>query len=151
MPDNSALSEFKEGVRLLQDGYPTDAYERFQRASELEKQNPYYLSFLGISMGRAKIKLDLAVDLCKTAVKMKSNAAQLYLNLAEVSRRAGKQDDALEILEQGLTYFKDDDRFKRARAGLGKRRPPVFSLLARGHVLNRFFGKIRHRILGAVR
>ena len=148
MPDSSAVSDFKEGVRLLQDGFPTDAYECFHRASELEKQNPYYLSFLGVSMGRAENKWDTAVDLCETALKMKRNEAQLYLNLAEVYRRAGQRDDAIALLDQGLTYFNGDPRFKKARAGLGKRRPPVFSLLERGHVLNRFFGKIRHRILG---
>lgn len=151
MPDTSALADFKEGIRLLQEGFPTDAYERFHRALELEKHNPYYLSFLGVSMGRAEHRWDTAVDLCKTALKMKRNEAQFHLNLAEVYSRAGNRDDAIEVVDQALTCFRGDARFKRVREDLGRRRSPVFSLLEREHVLNRFFGKIRHRILGPLR
>ncbi len=121
------------------------------RASELEKWNPYYLSFLGVSMGRAKNKWNKAVELCETALKLKRNEPQLYLNLAEVYRRAGYRDDAIALLEQGQIIFKGDARFKRERGDLGNRRPPVFSLLERGHALNRFCGKIQHQIFGPVR
>jgi hypothetical protein len=49
MGDNSAVADFKQGIQLLQEGYPVEAHERFHRAAELEKQNAYYLSFLGVS------------------------------------------------------------------------------------------------------
>lgn len=56
MPDNSGLAEFKQGISLLRKGHSAEALEYLQRAAELKQQNPYYLSFLGVSMGRAQAK-----------------------------------------------------------------------------------------------
>ena len=151
MPDSSAATEFKQGIRLLQEGHTNEAYEYFRSVSELQQQNPYYMSFLGVSMGRAKNKWNTAVELCETALKLKRNEPQLYLNLAEVYRHAGYRDDAIALLEQASMFFKGDPRFKKERANLGMRREPAFSLLERGHILNRFFGKLQHQIFGPVR
>jgi Flp pilus assembly protein TadD len=66
LADNSAVAEFKQGIQLLQDGYPTEAYGRFQRAVELENQNAYYLSFLGVSEARGKKNWSVAAGHCET-------------------------------------------------------------------------------------
>jgi Flp pilus assembly protein TadD len=151
MADQPALAEFKEGIRLLRDGHPADAYEYFRRASELDKQNPYYLSFTGLSVSRARQKWVDPVALCETALSLKRNETQLYLNLAEVYESARRQDDAVLVLEKGLIYCKGDNRIARARANLGRRRPPVLPSLDRGHFLNRTLGKLRHRVSGSLR
>lgn len=147
MGDNSAVAEFKQGIQLLQEGYPTEAHERFHRAVELDKQNAYYLSFLGVSEARGQRAWASATTHCKTAIRLKRNEAQFYLNLAEVYLSANRRDDAIATLDNGLIYLSDDPRIRRARARLGKRRSSVLPFLEREHFLNRSLGKLRHRLL----
>jgi Flp pilus assembly protein TadD len=148
MAEHSAFSNFKQGIKLLRDGQSEEALEYLQNAAESNQQNPYYLSFLGVSVARAERNWTMAVELCETALKLRRTEVQLYLNLAEVYVAAGRRDDAVAVLERGLVNSKRDARIKRARADLGKRGSPVLSFLERGHFLNRSLGKLRHRMLG---
>jgi Flp pilus assembly protein TadD len=150
MGEDSAVVEFKQGIKLLRDGHPAEAFEYFRNAADSEQRNPYYLSFLGVSLARAQRKWAAAVELCETALSMRRNEAQLYLNLAEVYVSAGRRDDAVEVLDKGLIYFRIDSRIKRARANLGRRGSPVLPFLDRGHFLNRILGKLRYRITGRI-
>lgn len=151
MPDNSGLAEFKQGVSLLRKGHSAEALEYLQRAAGLRQQNPYYLSFLGVSMGRAQGKWTTAVDLCKTALSMKRNEPQLYVNLAEVYLSAGRRDRAIETLDSGAKHCGTDALIGRMRGKLGKRLSPVLPFLERGNVLNRRLGELRQRLLKRVR
>lgn len=148
MAEESALSEFKLGFNLLRKGQPGEAFEYLHHAAELDQKNPFYLSFLGVSLARSQRKWAAAVELCEKALSLRRNEAQLYLNLAEVYLSAGRRDDAVEVLDKGLIYFGTDARIKRARANLGKRRSPVLPFLERGHFLNRSLGKLRRRVSG---
>ncbi len=147
MIDSEAFHEFKQGLTLLYDEYPEKALAHMRRAVELEKHNPYYLSYLGLSLARAERKWAEAEELCNTAVKMKRDHPQLYLNLAEVYVTAGRREDAVEILSRGLNYARRDARLNRALSKLAVRRPPVIRFLNRQHFLNRNLGKLRHRAL----
>ena len=149
MADNEALTEFKRGVRLLRDGHPGNALTHFHRAADLEKQNPYYLSFAGVALARAEKKWPTALKLCEAALSMKRNEAQLYLNLAEVYVSAGRRDDALATLEKGLRCLGRDARIARARQKLGSRRSPVLPFLERDNFINRQLGVLRHRLFAS--
>jgi Flp pilus assembly protein TadD len=151
MAEHSALDEFKQGVKLLRNGQSAEALEYLRHAAELNQQNPYYLSFLGVSVARAQRKWAPAVQLCETALVLKRNEVQLYLNLAEVYVAAGRRDDAVAVLDRGLLYSRLDVRVRRARAQLGKRNSPVLPFLERGNLLNVYLGKLRHRVLGGSR
>jgi len=150
MAEDSALSEFKQGINLLRDGHSAEAVEYLRHAAELEQQNPYYLSFLGVSVARAQRKWAAAVKLCETGLSLRRTEVQLYLNLAEVYVAAGRRDDAVAVLDRGLIYFRADARIKRARANLGRRCSPVLSFLEREHFLNRGLGKLRNRLSGCL-
>jgi Flp pilus assembly protein TadD len=147
MAENSGLAEFKQGVSLLRNGHSLEALEYLRRATELKQQNPYYLSFLGVAMARVERKWAAAVELCKTAVSMRRNEAQLYVNLAEVYVSAGRRNDAVEILDSALKYCGADAGITRVRAKLGRRCYPVLPFMDRTNVLNRSLGKLRHRVL----
>src|ERR1700730_2946141 len=133
MAEQSAIVEFKEGIKLLRNGHSAEAFEYLHHAAELDQQNPYYLSFLGVSVARGQRKWAAAVELCKAALSLRRNEAQLYLNLAEVYVSAGRRDDAVEVLERALIYFRTDARIRRARSNLGMRCSPVLPFLERGH------------------
>jgi predicted Zn-dependent protease len=147
MPDTVALTEFKLGVRLLRDGKPDGALEHFRHAADLEKQNAYYMSFVGVCLARAERKWGPALKLCQSALSLKHNDAQLYLNLAEVYMSAGKRDEAIVTLDRGLACLGRDARLMRARMKLGSRRAPVLPFLDRRNILNRRLGVLRHRLL----
>jgi Flp pilus assembly protein TadD len=147
MAEDSGLAEFKQGIKLLRNGHSAKALEYLRHAAELEQQNPYYLSFLGVSIARAQRRWATAVELCEKAVTLRRSEAHLYLNLAEVYVSAGRRDDAVAILDRGLIYFRVDPRIRRARANLGRRCPPLLPFLERGHFLNRSFGKLRQQRL----
>jgi Flp pilus assembly protein TadD len=151
MAEHSALDEFKQGVKLLRNGQSAEALEYLRHAAELNQQNPYYLSFLGVSVARAQRKWAPAVQLCEAALSLRRNEVQLYLNLAEVYVAAGRRDDAVAVLDRGLLYSRLDVRVRRARAQLGKRNSPVLPFLERGNLLNVYLGKLRHRVLGGSR
>jgi len=84
MIDTEAFREFKQALTFLRDNYPIKALPHMRRAVELDTHNPYYRSYLGVVVARAERKWAEAEELCDTAVRMKRNQAQLYLNLAEV-------------------------------------------------------------------
>jgi Flp pilus assembly protein TadD len=146
MAQDSALAEFKQGVKLLRKGQADEAFEYLHHAAELDQKNPFYLSFLGVSLARSRRKWASAVELCEKALSLRRNEAQLYLNLAEVYVAAGRRDEAVDVLDKGLIYFSVDARIKNARANLGKRSSPVLPFLERGHFLNRSLGKLRRRV-----
>jgi tetratricopeptide (TPR) repeat protein len=151
MTERNALTEFKEGMDLLKNGYPKKALPHFHCAVEVESHNPYYLSFLGLSIGRAEKKWKDAISLCETARRLKPNEVQLYLNLAEVYASAGQRENAIDTLDRALQIFGRDARLRRARSRVEKRRSPVLFFLERSHFLNRGLGKLRHRALVRLR
>lgn len=151
MAKDTGLAEFKQGIKLLRNGNSAEALEYLRHAAELEQQNPYYLSFLGVAVARAQRKWTAAAKFCEMALNSRRSEAQLYLNLAEVYVSAGRRDDAIAVLDRGLIHFKADARIKRARAKLGRRSSPALPFLEREHFLNRSLGKLRHRVLKRLR
>src|SRR5207237_8593412 len=104
MLDTGAFSEFTTGLTLVRDDDGMKALPRMRRAVELDRNNPYYMPYLGVVLARSERKWGEAERLCDSAVRMKRNQAQLYLNLAEVYAAAGRRDDAVDALQTGLKY-----------------------------------------------
>ncbi len=144
---HDSFAEFKEGVKLLKNDYPQKALVKLQSAFESDKHNPYYISFLGVSIARAQQNWARATELCDMAVQLNPKEIQFHLNLAEVYALADLREMALHKLDYALGLFGDDSRLKRARSRVEKRRTPVLPFFGRDHFLNRELGKLRHRIL----
>lgn len=151
MAETSALSEFKEGIGFLKNGYANSALPHLRRAVETERHNPYYLSFLGLSIARAERKWDEAVKLCETALSLKRNELQLYLNLAEVYVACGRRVSAVDTLDKAIDSFGREPRLVKARSRVEVRRSPLVPFLRRQHFVNVGLGKLRHRALGLLR
>jgi predicted Zn-dependent protease len=141
------VAQFTEGVKMLKNAHPKDAVVCLRRALECDKQNPYYQSFLGVSIARARGNLAEAVKLCEAAIQRKRGEIQFHLNLADVYATAGLRDSALYTLDRALKSFGEDERLRSARSKIEKRRTPVLPFLTRGNFLNRELGKVRHRLL----
>lgn len=145
--ESDHMVEFREGVELLKNEYPEKALVKLRRAFESDKRNPYYISFLGLSIARAEQNWEQALDLCETAIQLKRKEIKFHLNLIEVYALAGWREKALRTLDSASKLFGSDGRLKRFRAKLVERRDPVLPFLERGHFLNRELGKLRHRVL----
>ena len=50
---------------MLCDEQPNEALIHFRNAVDLEKQNPYYISFVGVSLARAERRWTPALKLCR--------------------------------------------------------------------------------------
>ncbi len=142
-----AFAEFRKAIALLRDGHPHQALHYMRRAVELEEQNPYYISYLGLMTARAEHKWADGEALCREAIQMRRNEPQLYLNLAEVYLAAGRREDAAEVLVRGIKNARRDFRLRLALSRISERRRPVIPFLRRSHFLNRQLGLLRHRAL----
>jgi Flp pilus assembly protein TadD len=147
MMETEAFREFKTGLNLLRDNYAEKALPHMRRAVDLDRNNPYYMSYLGVVLARSERKWGEAERLCDSAVRMKRNQAQLYLNLADVYKTAGRREDAVEALQAGLKFARRDVRLNIAMNKLVPRRSPVLRFLGRTHPINRQLGILRHRTL----
>jgi len=83
------LAEFTECLRHLYDGNKGIALAHIRRALKAEPQNPFFLSYVGMLCAVAEKRYLAGKMLCREALEIKWNHAQLYLNLAEVYHQAG--------------------------------------------------------------
>lgn len=142
-----AFEEFKLGLTRLRDGFPAQALQHIQRAAQLEQQNPFYLSYLGLLLALTRKRWAEAERLCTTALRIKRTHPQLYLNLAEVYLAAGQRQEAIEALVLGLQYTNRHPSLLRTLERISMRRPPILPFLPRANVVNRMLGRLRHRML----
>lgn len=149
MGSEQAMKEFKEGLDALHNKFPRQALVHLKNAVDLEKTNPFYLSYLGLTIAMTDGNPVEAEDLCYDAVRKQRNQPELYLNMAEVYRLIGKKEDAIETLTTGLKLTKRDARLAAALRKMGMRQPPVLTFLDRRNFINVQLGKLRYKVLKA--
>jgi Flp pilus assembly protein TadD len=147
-PADAGMTDFKECLKHLRDGHPEEALQHARRALGIAPKNPFYLSYTGLLAALSEKRFGDAETLCREALGMRCNHAQLYLNLAEVYHQAGRTGDAIDTLEKGLVSAGRDFRIRRALEKIGVRRSPVVTFLHRSHPVNRALGRWRHRLTG---
>lgn len=147
MLDTEGFAEFRKALGALRDDHPEAALDHMYRAAELEPENPFYKSYLGLAIARAEKRWADAEDLCDSAVRRKRDQPQLYLNLAEVYVLAGRKQDAVETLLMAARYAQRDSRVQRMLSQLSSRRRPVIPFLRRENAINRRLGLWRHRAM----
>ena len=150
-PTRAGVTEFEECLRHLHDGDKFVALAHIRRALNAEPKNPFYLSYVGLLSALAEKRYASGESLCREALEIKCNHAQLYLNLAEVYHQAGRGGDAMTTLQKGFVSTGRNGRIRRALEKIGGRRAPVFSIVNRSHPLNRILGRLRHQMIGSRR
>src|SRR5260370_7427785 len=85
MMDTEAFREFKTGLTYLRDNSATRALQHIQRAAELEPNNPYYMSYLGVALAPTEQTWAEAERMCDTPAPMKRNPPHPNLNLPTLS------------------------------------------------------------------
>jgi len=149
MGNEQAMKEFKEGLDALRNKFPRQAVVHLKNAVELEKTNPFYLSYLGLTIAMTDGNPVEAEDLCYGAIRKQRNQPELYLNMAEVYRLIGKKEDAIDALTTGMKMTKKDPRLASALRKMGMRKPPVLTFLDRKNFINVQLGKLRYKVAKA--
>jgi predicted Zn-dependent protease len=150
MFDLDAFREFREGLAQLRDGDPDAALPLLRQASKRDPENPFYVSYYGLSLAASERRWEEAEKLCHAAVCRARRQAQLYLNLAEVYLAADRRQAAVDTLALGLHYLPKDVRLQIQYGKLCSRRTPVLAFLPRTHAINRSLGRMRQRLVNFV-
>lgn len=145
---SEAIQVFRFGLAHLRDGQTLEALTAFRQAASMEPQNPYFLSYYGLTLGQASRSWDEAEALCMAALRMRRQVPQLYLNLAELYRCRGRLADAVETLTEAMRYTGRNGQISEALSHYGNRKPPFFTFLSRRHPMNVLLGRFRHRVSG---
>src|ERR1700746_2763267 len=99
-PTGIGRTEFAECLRHLNDEHRGIALAHIRRALKAEPQNPFFLSYSGMLCAVAEKRYLAGEKLCREALEIKWNHAQLYLNLAEVYHQAGRDGEAKATLRR---------------------------------------------------
>ena len=151
-PPSAAERWFRAGAELVRIGRYQEALEPLEQALaySVDEPNAPYMRALrscyGIAVAMARGDVARGRRLCEDAIAGGPLDAELYVNLARVYLRSGRKDLAIEALETGHTIDPGHAGVVHMCAQLGRRKPPVFSFLDRRHPLNKYAGKLRHRL-----
>lgn len=142
IPESDRLIE--KGARLLRDNNPLAALACFEKACALKK-TPVSQSYLGLCLASERGRIAEGTRLCLEAIDADPNTPLHYLNLGKIYLKTGRKTVCLEVLRRGLSAG-DHPEIRELLERIGRRKPPVFSCLPRGHFLNRYAGLILSRL-----
>jgi tetratricopeptide (TPR) repeat protein len=141
----SAEEHFREGHSELDRDRVDAALEHFRAAHRLDPASPRYRSYFGLCLGLGERRFDRALELCRSAAKEEFFNPALYHNLARLHLAFGFKADGLRFLRRGLMIDPQNAAILAEMRALGLRRKPVLGFLRRGHLFNRWFGRLRNR------
>jgi tetratricopeptide (TPR) repeat protein len=134
----SALNTVKQAVA----DYPSD---------------PFFLSYLGYLTAQVERRSKEGCTFCKNAISLMRRAVSedkeffypiLYLNLGRAYVLGGKKPEAIKAFQDGLRYDTRNENIRSELSRLGIRRPPVLPFLDRSNPINKYLGKLRHKLTG---
>lgn len=105
-----------------------------------------FYSYLGHAVARVERRVEDGLQLCEQAVKQEFYQADFYWNLARTQLLAEQRESAVRSLHKGLKLDPQHRGLMALHRELGVRQGPVIPLLARGHLLNRLLGRLRHAL-----
>jgi len=105
-----------------------------------------YYSYLGYCIARFENRRREGVALCKHAIKVEFYRGENYFNLARTYLVIDNRIGAVRALREGLAVDPDNKAMQYMLVELGVRRNPVLPFLDRSHPINRFLGRVRHRL-----
>jgi tetratricopeptide (TPR) repeat protein len=151
-PPTVAERWYRLGADLARTGRFHEALQPLEQALAYSAEQPNapfissLRSFYGVTIAIVRGDLSRGRRLCEEAVFQGVLEPELYINLATVYLHSGRKDLAVETLDTGLSLSPGDRILKRLREQLGRRQRPVFPFLNRNHLLNRYAGRLRHRL-----
>ncbi len=123
------------------------AKELLGEALKISPENPFYLSYYGLSAGMAG-DLTEGEELCRKAAKLLPVAPIILVNLGRIFLEQGLRKEARDQFSRAYRCDNTSSAAALELSGMGVRRPPVIGFLSRSNLLNKVLGKIRHVLFG---
>lgn len=133
---------YNRGRAAFNNGKTLDALTLFEKAFNMEPENPKYQSYLGLCIAYERGKIKEAVSLCERALQAEPRKAECYLNLGRVYLRSGLKLRAVEVFRKGLSIDNKNPEIVAELQAMGLRNKSIISSLPRDHSLNKYLGKI---------
>jgi tetratricopeptide (TPR) repeat protein len=143
MASFTAEDHFRAGREALAGDAAGAALEHFRSAHQIDRANPRYRSFYGLSIALVERRFDRALELCRSAAKEEFFNPDLYHNLARVHLAFGFKAEAIRYLRRGLMIDPANMSMQQGLRELGTRSRPPLGFLPRRHPLNRVVGQLR--------
>ncbi len=126
-----------------------------REALQLFPEDPFFLSHSGYLTATVEKKKKDGCKICQEAIKVMSRTPSedkeffypiLYLNLGKTYLICNQKKAALEVFREGLKHDPKHQELQSHVTKLGCRRPPVLPFLDRSNPINKYLGKIRHKM-----
>ncbi|MCK4738932.1 MAG: hypothetical protein KAT46_03195 [Deltaproteobacteria bacterium] len=143
----SAKDLFKKGLKLYKKKRLEEACPLFEKAYNLEKKNPDYMSYHGLTTALRWGKIGLGIELCTRAIKIEAFDARYYVNLGTVYMHAENKRGAITVCKKGLRFDPDNYDLHEILILVGVRKRQVIPFLKRSNFLNKILGTFFRRTL----
>jgi tetratricopeptide (TPR) repeat protein len=133
-----------EAIELAETGRTAEAKPLFEQLMRLEV-NPLVCSYLALCTAREEGEFVNAVMLCRQVIRDDPDNPTHYLNLGRIYLHAGRRNAAIQTLRGGFRIA-PHPTLHALLESLGFRQRPPLPFLQRQHPLNKFLGRLRHRL-----
>jgi tetratricopeptide (TPR) repeat protein len=137
--DLCRVGEWDRGLAIL--GYLAQSADRSALPG-------LFYSYLGYGIARCEGRVEEGVKLCQHSIKIEFYQPENYHNLARAHLLDKDRRAAVRAIDKGLKIDPHNLELLTLTREIGVRREPVLSFLSRDNILNRFLGRLRHRITG---
>lgn len=158
VPEERTPSEYIDELKsLLRKRNLKSALIFLDEALSYFPDDPFILSYHGCLEAIVNERYAYGIKTCRMALKeMKGRIPFgeeffypiLYLNLGRAYLAAGKKREALSSFRKGYSYNKENADLQWEIKKLGLRKKPPISVLGRSHPLNKYIGKLLHKLNG---
>ena len=137
---------FRRAEIQINRGRYREASALLTHALKISPDNPVYISHLGYCIGMLG-NIDGGLKMCRRASQMAPAVPIVLVNLGRILVETGSRQEARKLFAQAYRIDNTSSPAALELSRLGVRKQPVFPFLHRGHVLNKYLGMLRHRIL----
>ncbi len=129
-----------------------------REALQLFPEDPFFLSHSGYLTAVVDRKRKEGCSICEESIKVMAKIPSedkeffypiLYLNLGRTYLICNQKKAAIEAFREGLKHDPKHKELQSHVTKLGRRRPPVLPFLDRSNPINKYLGKIRHKMQSA--
>jgi Flp pilus assembly protein TadD len=131
---------YERGKEFLKKGERLRALGLFDRAYNLEPDNPVYQSYLGLCIAYERRAMGEAVRLCEQALNVDPENPEHYLNLGKVYLVCGRNSDAVMIFRDGIKIDNTNPEIIAELHAMGIRKKQVVPFLKRENFLCKYLG-----------
>lgn len=135
----------ERGIYLAQKGQFKEAIEVFEE-DICFTQHPVAMSYYALCVAQVEENYNRAVSLCLMAVQREFYNPDVYLNFGRIFLLKGQKALAVRLFNKGLKFDNMHNGLVRVVNKLGIRRKPIIPFLPRHNFINKFLGKLSHRI-----